>query len=121
MPRVLLVHWNASEAPDRLERLRALGHDPEHAPLDGPGVMRSLETARPAALVIDLSRLPSHGKEVGLHARMKKTTRSIPLVFVGGEPAKVAALRCGLTAKPFGRQSGSAEIRNTLRGAWSIG
>jgi hypothetical protein len=43
--------------------------------------------------VIDLTRLPSHGREVGAALRAAKATRFIPLVFVGGEAEKVARVR----------------------------
>ena len=45
------------------------------------------------AVVIDLSRMPSHGKYVGAWLRGSKSTRHIPLVFVGGEAEKVAAIK----------------------------
>ena len=44
-------------------------------------------------LVIDLSRQPSHGREVGVYARRSKGTRSIPLVFVGGDPEKIQKIQ----------------------------
>jgi hypothetical protein len=43
--------------------------------------------------VIDLSRLPSHGRNVGAWLRGSKSTRHIPLIFVAGEPGKVAAIQ----------------------------
>ncbi len=45
------------------------------------------------ALVIDLSRMPSHGREVAVYLRGTKSTRHIPLVFVDGGEEKVAKIR----------------------------
>ncbi len=47
----------------------------------------------PDAFVIDLSRVPSQGAAVGVWLRQQKTTRHVPLVFVGGVPEKVARVR----------------------------
>ncbi len=43
----------------------------------------------PDAVVIDLSRMPSHGREVAQALRSAKGTRHLPIVFVDGEPEKV--------------------------------
>ena len=43
----------------------------------------------PDAVVIDLSRMPSHGREVAHSLRGAKATRHLPIVFVDGEPEKV--------------------------------
>jgi hypothetical protein len=43
--------------------------------------------------VIDLSRVFSHGRDVGLALRKYKDTRHVPLVFVDGDSEKVATLK----------------------------
>ena len=43
----------------------------------------------PAAVVIDLSRLPSHGRAVAFSLRQSKAARVIPLLFVDGAPEKL--------------------------------
>lgn len=92
MTRVRLIHWNATEAEERAERLRRAGFEPD---ADGfePSSLRGLAEDPPAAVVIDLGRLPSHGREVALALRERKGTRGIPIVFVGGEAAKVERTR----------------------------
>jgi hypothetical protein len=47
----------------------------------------------PDAVVIDLGRLPSQGRDVAVGLRSYKDTRHVPLVFVGGQPKKVAGVR----------------------------
>jgi len=93
MPPVCLLHWNEAEAADRLGRLRAAGFEAYHSSLAGPPLFRLLRENPPAAVVIDLARLPSHGREVGAALRAAKATRYIPLVYVGGEAEKVARVR----------------------------
>lgn len=89
--RILLVHWNSDEAAERAARLRAWGHRVQTAP--PLPAFRELRENPPAAFVIDLSRLPSHGREVAGALRESKATRQIPLVFAGGEPTKLERFR----------------------------
>jgi hypothetical protein len=92
MPRVLLVHWKEPEVAKRLARLKSAGFD-ARAMASKASARSAAAPAPPAAHVIDLSRLPSHGKAVALALRQSKKTRHIPLVFVGGEPDKVAGIK----------------------------
>ena len=93
MNTICLLHWNEAEAAGRLERLQAAGFDAYHSTLAGPLLFRLLRENPPTAIVIDLARLPSHGREVGAALRATKATRYIPLVYVGGEAEKVARVR----------------------------
>ena len=93
MRRVRLFHWKSKEAEVLVAKLRAAGFEAVHrAETQSPSV-RELKESGAVAVVIDLSRLPSHGKYVGAWVRGAKSTRHIPLVFVGGEAEKVAAIR----------------------------
>jgi len=114
MSRVLLIHWNADEATERVERLRKAGYTAEfHADQDGTS-FRTIRDAPPDAFVIDLSRLPSQGRDVGVWLRRQKSTRFVPLVFVGGEPIKVARAEKLLPDAEFTEWS---RIRGALRKA----
>jgi hypothetical protein len=93
MPRVQLILWNAAEAEERAVRLRALGYDVACPVPKGPDFFRQLGQDLPVAVVIDLSRLPSQGRDAALTLRKQASTRRIPLVLVGGEPEKVARIR----------------------------
>jgi len=93
MPRVRLFHWKAPEASPLIELLRAAGHRVAYDEKIAPGLFSKIRKAPPDAVVIALNRLPSHGREVASFLRGSKTTRHIPIVFVGGDPAKVDAAR----------------------------
>lgn len=93
MDRVQLIHWNADEAAERAEHLRALGYAVDYELMGGPAFLRELGNNPPVAIVIDLSRLPSQGRDMALLLRKRKATRHVPLVFVGGNPAKVARIK----------------------------
>ena len=90
--RIRLIHWNAAEAAERAARLPTAKFHVDHAQLD-PAGLRDLRANPPDALLIDLGRLPSHGRDVGVAMRQTRATRSIPLVFVEGDSAKVERVR----------------------------
>lgn len=93
MTRIRLIHWHQQEAIERAATLRDLGYAVDCEPIDAPGGMKRLRDDSPAAIVIDLARLPSHGRGVGFAIRTGKTTRHIPLVFIEGEAAKTKRVR----------------------------
>jgi hypothetical protein len=92
MHRVRLIHWNATEAEERAEGLRSAGYEVTYEALDAPG-LRALREDPPSAVVIDLSRVPSHGRDIAVAIRTYKATRNVPLVFVEGDPDKVARIK----------------------------
>jgi hypothetical protein len=91
--RVRLLHWHAAEAEERALRLRAAGLDVRSDRASGQPLARALRADPPDAIVIDLSRIPSQGRDVALLLRTQKATRGVPLVFVGGERARVDEVR----------------------------
>jgi hypothetical protein len=111
--RVRLVHSKAAEAWPRVEQLSAAGYEVDYD-ADTEQVMQSVKAAMPSAIVIDLSRAPSHGLEMALFFRQRKSTRQIPLVLVDGEPDKVAKLEKALPGAVF---TGWSRIRTALRSA----
>lgn len=93
MARVRLVHWKAEEVPERAAWLEASRYEVDGA-VPGTSIgVKALREDPPDAFVIDLGRLPSHGREVAFALRQSKALRGIPIVFVGGAAAKVAKLR----------------------------
>lgn len=98
---VCLFHWNDAEASERLDWLRQAGFSAYHLTGNWPLMRNQLSEHPPRAIVIDLSRLPSHGREVGAALRATKATHSIPLVFVSGQPDKVARVRALLPDAVF--------------------
>ncbi len=114
MSAVYLIHWNAEEAEERAERLRAAGYEVACEPFQGASTMRRLREDPPSAVVIDLSRLPSQGRDVALGIRATKSTRHFPIVFVDGDPEKVARFKKHL---PDAVYTGWSRIRSGLKRA----
>lgn len=101
--RVALFHWNESEARERAARLRAGGLAIDRVYHEArPGTLTSLWSSPPDACVIDLSRLPSLGRDVGLALRERKATRAVPIVFLEGGKEKVARIRSVLPDAVYG-------------------
>ena len=76
-----------------IEQLRAAGYAVDVRPLRTPADLKAIGGDPPAAVAIDLSRAPSQGRDFGLGIRQQASSRTIPLVFVGGSPARVAQIR----------------------------
>ena len=92
MRRIRLIHWKAAEFEERAEWLRSAGYEVESEALS-PAQLRAMRDDPPSAVVIDLSRAPSQGRDLALGLRKRKSTRYVPLVFVGGDPAKAARIK----------------------------
>lgn len=107
---IRLVSWNPETSASRAKPIEAAGFRVDASPLSTSGLVGKIKEAAPAAIVIDLDRLPSHGRAVALVLRGSKSTREIPLVFAGGEEAKAARLKSEMpeaifTAWPKAAQS----------------
>ncbi|MFH1501613.1 MAG: hypothetical protein ABIG03_01070 [Candidatus Eisenbacteria bacterium] len=114
-PRVRLIHWNAGEAAGRVSELRARGLDVLWEPF-GNDVLGALLSDPPAVFIIDLDRSPARGRDLAVHLRRRKVTRRVPLVFAGGESAKVERVRELLPDAEYASWSGvPAAVKRALR------
>ncbi len=93
MKRVRLFHWKDAEAEEVVEILAKAGYDVEFPGAKANGKWASIRADPPHAAVIDLTRMPSHGRYVGLALRQTKALRHIPIVFLDGDAAKVDRIR----------------------------
>ena len=101
MERVRLFHWNSDEASPVTDVLRREGFEVEYQTKFEPAILRGMRQSPPDAVVIDLSRLPSHGREVATALRGNRQTRQIPILFVDGAPDKVSIVRQALPDATF--------------------
>ena len=115
--RIHIVHWRPNEAGPLLESVRKAGFAVNYCETpEGSAVTSALRENVPDAVVIDLSRLPSHGREVAVWLRSRKGTRHVPLIFHGGDPAKVEKVRELLPDAVFTETAGLAsELRAVLK------
>lgn len=90
---LFLIHWNPGEAENLAAPLREQGWTVEVEAEDGARAVERIREREPAAVVIFLRRLPSHGRETAHALRSMKATRHVPILFVDGEDEKLAKVR----------------------------
>jgi len=110
MTIIRLIHWNDVEAEERSKTLQAMGYEVIYTLID-PAGLQELRQNPPDTIVIDLGRLPSQGRDLGINTRKYKTTRYVPLVFVGGEAEKLKGIKEVL---PDATYTSWDEIRDAL-------
>jgi hypothetical protein len=93
MARAVLLHWNKDEIAEKSARLRKLRFTVQSMHAIADADLKKMRERPPDAFVVDLSRLPSHGYRVAFVLRQTKATRQVPIVFVDGDPKKVAGIR----------------------------
>ena len=93
MERVRLFHCKPEEAAPVIDMLQRAAFTVDYEVPFTPRLIRSIREAPPSAIIIDLSRLPSHGREIAIALRGHSRSRSIPILFVDGAPAKIDAVR----------------------------
>lgn len=97
MSRIILIHWNEKAAKDKAAQIGRLGNEAQAYWSSKRSDLLAIIAKIPDAFVIDLSRQPSQGLAVGVFLRSLKDTRSVPMIFVGGDPNKVEKARELLT------------------------
>ena len=118
MAEVLLVHWKPEEAAAHAAALERAGHDVRVLAPDGLPGLRALADRPPDAIVVDLGRLPSQGRDVAVALRQQKATRAVPLLFVEGDPGKTARVKTLLPDAGYTTWPALAEaLRKTLAAA----
>ena len=90
---IRLVHWKPEEAEEGIKCLVDSGMHVHWDPVEGPSFLKELERDAPDALLIDLSRAPSQGRDLAVAVRMRKGTRHTPIIFVAGKAEKVTPIR----------------------------
>lgn len=84
MSRAFLFHWNRSEAAALAVEVRNLGWQVELEAEDGARGSTRVLAEPPDAILISLSRLPSHGRQTALYLRTTKVGKTLPIIFFGG-------------------------------------
>lgn len=89
---VYLFQKDLAAARQHIKELKTLGYCVRHEPIS-PDALRKLKEEPPMAVLIDLSRAPSLGRDAGIYIRHYRATRNVPIVFFDGEPAKVVQIK----------------------------
>lgn len=81
---LFLIHWHVEEAEAHAEMLRRTDWHVAVEYEDGARAAREIKSKAPNAVIIYLTRLPSHGRQTAAHLRESAATREVPIIFVGG-------------------------------------
>ena len=93
MPKAHLFHFNKAQVETRAAAIEFFGFQVDARPPTGTAFFKALRNNPPDIFIIDLSRLPSQGRDIGVLLRHSKSTRFVPLVFVDGLPEKIATVK----------------------------
>ena len=107
---VRLICWNEELARQRVESLAGCGFEIDASRLHPSGMIGQFKKLAPAAVLIDLDRMPSHGHAVAVVLRSSPSTRHIPVVFAGGAPEKLPRIRRELPDAVFTEWKKAAAI-----------
>lgn len=88
-----MIDHDLSAAAGRAARLCDQGFEAVPYTSLGAKGFRGIRAQPPDVALIDLTRLPSYGKAMGALMRESASLRSIPLVFIEGDPAKTPRVR----------------------------
>ncbi len=83
--RIHLTSWDKSNLEIRINSLEKEGFEVLSSVPSNRDFFAAVESENPNAIVIDLERSPSQGRDIAVTFRTRKTSRAIPIVFVGGK------------------------------------
>jgi len=84
------VSWDKKNVDSRMSALQDEGMKAIFGVPEDRSFFHSVEAESPDAIVIDLARSPSQGRDIAINFRSRKSTRAIPILFVGGGESTVA-------------------------------
>jgi len=83
--RIFLCCWSETKTISKAKELEEAGYIVAFESFDGGLVYKTIKTTPSDVVVIDLDEKPSHGRETARAIRSNKSTREIPIIFVGGD------------------------------------
>jgi hypothetical protein len=115
---VRIISWNRDQASERGQVIEKSGFKADASPLSTSGLIGRIRDLAPIAILIDLDRLPAHGRAVATLVRRSASTRHIPIVFAGGAADKVARARKDFPDAFFtGWNAAGSAIKTAVRNA----
>ena len=91
MKNIFFIHWNEEELNEKIKPLKKAGYRVTYH--FSTETTANLKENLPEALIICIDRLPSHGKAYAEWLWEAKKRQHIPILFCGGTPEKIVALK----------------------------
>ncbi len=109
--RVFLFRWDQAAAEQTAADLRAQGWQVEVEWQDGERGSKAASANPPDAFVFFLDYKPSHSRVTAEYLARAKTTRGIPMMFVGGQGGQLETAKQKI---PTGQFISEASLEKTL-------
>jgi len=109
--RLQVITSDTQKADSLRSQLEQAKHLVQTGPM-GEALRKSLLRSPPDAILMDLDRAPATGRDLGLFLRVQKATRHCLLVYVDGDPDKVASIRALLPDAVYTRAESALEDLN---------
>lgn len=106
--KIFLVDWDVDSATRRATALRRAGFHVDVECENGGRAYRTIRTSVPDAVVIDLRRRPSHGREVGSALRELRATRGVPILCIEDDDEAREATRAKIEGVRFASEDALA-------------
>ena len=90
---LLLLVWNQTESIVHKKTLGVDGFSVKAQWKPDISYFRSISADPPRAIVIDLHRLPSQGRDVAVWCRNNRALKAVPIVFIEGNKSKTDKVR----------------------------
>jgi hypothetical protein len=87
-----LVHSNEIDGPKRVAELASAGYRVHYRQWSNREIVQA-KAELPAAVLVDLSRTPSRGRDIAIAMRSHRVMLAVPFVVLGGSVETTAALR----------------------------
>ena len=91
MKKIFFIHFHEAELKEKTQPLKQAGYKVDYH--FSTETTANLKDDLPDVLVISLDRLPSHGKAYAEWLWEAKKRQHIPIIFCGGNPEKVIAVK----------------------------
>lgn len=98
---LFLIHWHPAEAEEYALALRSQGWRVEFEAQDGARAAKAIKADPPQAVLIYLTRRPSHGRATAAHLAEAIATQDIPLIFIDGEGEALEKTKAALPHASF--------------------
>ncbi|MSQ13863.1 MAG: hypothetical protein EXR47_07035 [Dehalococcoidia bacterium] len=115
--KLFLIRWKAAEDEVLATPLRRAGWHVDVEAEDGARAGKAIRANPPDAVVFRLTRFPSHGRETADGLRGIKATRSIPIVFVGGQGEALEKTKAKALDAVFTTEEGLAGVLKKMQKA----
>jgi DNA-binding response OmpR family regulator len=91
MKKIFFIHFNEEELKEKIAPLKKAGYKADYH--FSTETTAALKDNLPDIMIISLDRLPSHGRTYAEWLWEAKKRQHIPIVFCGGKPDKVSAVK----------------------------